>query len=166
MEKLAKRLKLVSHSDSNRHFYRATEQTELEELTANISSANGTIIIAIDGSFVDFEFPDSDNLVARPQYSVVIASQTSSSDSSTILTVQQTCKQIAIQIISKILQDAQAEENGCRYINEKTFTIEGIGPIADNFYGVILSFNMEEGINYQLDSNMWSETDEWDSIKS
>ncbi len=162
MEKLARRLKAVAHTDNDCHFFRATEQTELEELTANISSVHGTIIIAIDGSDISFNNPDSDNLVARPEYMVVVASQTESTDSATIIDAQKKCSEISLQIIAKILQDAQAFQNGCRYVDEKSFNVEGIGPIADNFYGVILSFSLEVGLNFQIDAEMWSETDAWD----
>lgn len=164
-EMLARRLKAISHTDKDCHFFRATEQTELRELEDNITAAKGTILIAIDGVNSNFSWNLSDSLMERPMYSLVIARQTSSTDSETVFAAQKQCKEIALQCIAKLLQDAEKDVRGCMFIDEGSFSIDGFGPIADMFYGVIVSYSFTQGLNYMIDSAMWNETDKWDTLK-
>jgi len=153
-EALARSLKAISHTDHKCQYFEATEQTELEELEQNISNVSGTILIAIDGQVSSYTF-NNDNLIEKPYYSILIARQTKSTDARTITQSQQFCKQLAAQVIAKMLNDACTYKDGCDRIDPNSFTVEGFGPIADLFYGVILSFTMDVGINYELKPDYW-----------
>lgn len=154
-EILARSLKAINHTDQKCKFYRATAQTELQELETNISNASGTILIAINERIVPFDFSNSDSLIKKPVYSLVFAQQTKATDTSTIFKAQEECEVLAMQAISKMLQDAHEYKNGCEYILPESFFIEGFGPIADLFYGVIMSFSLARGVNYQLKPDYW-----------
>lgn len=153
-ETLARGLKAVAHTDNKPQYYEATEQTELHELEQNISSAQGTILIAIDGQMSGFVF-DGDSLIEKPLHSIVIAKQTKSTDAKTITLAQQECKAIIDQVIAKILNDACSYKNNADKIDINTMTTEGFGPIAGVFYGVILTFSLNEGVNYMLKKEFW-----------
>lgn len=153
-EKLARTLKAIGHTDSQRQYYEATDQTELHELEQNISSAQGTILIAIDGQMSGFSF-DADSLIEKPVHSIVIAKQTQSTNAKTITLAQRECKAIMDQVVAKILNDAFIHNDECDKVDVNTMTIEGFGPIAGVFYGVILSFSLNEGVNFMLKSEYW-----------
>jgi hypothetical protein len=153
-EDIASRLKAIGHSATETHFFRATEQTEVQELENNMISAKGFIMIAVDGKNVDFGWkPDS--LIEFPLYSILIVGQVSSSDSDTIFKAQDDCSELAIQVIAKMAQDAEAYNLGAEYIDQETFTLNGFGPIGDLFYGVSLSFIVREGVNFQINKSFW-----------
>lgn len=154
-EMLARSLKEIGHTNSKTKFYRATAQTELQELEQNISNVSGTILIAIDEHISYFDYKDSDSLIEKPIYSIVIAKQTKATDTRTIFAAQENCKALAKQAISKMLRDAHVYVAGCDKIDPASFFIEGFGPIGGLFYGVILSFSLTEGINYELKPEYW-----------
>lgn len=153
-EKLARTLKAIGHTDNQCQYYEATDQTELHELEQNISSAQGTILIAIDGQTSGFSF-DADSLIEKPFYSIVIAKQTQSTNAKTITLAQRECKAIMDQVIAKILNDAFNHHDDCDKVDVNTMTIGGFGPIGSVFYGVILDFSLNEGVNFTLKSEYW-----------
>lgn len=158
-EKICKALKPFSWSQENGSFFRATEQTELQELNENISNAQGLIMIAINPAASAFQFHNSDSLMRRIPYSMVIVNQTSSTDTDSIFNSQSKCENIAIEICSRIMCDARQYRNGCELIDPDSFTIEGIGPIGDNFYGVMLQFEAVQPVIYKPNQNLWKKWD-------
>lgn len=153
-EAIARNLKAIQHTDTDHHFFRAIEQTELSELEQNISSAHGMIMIAIDGSFSSFQH-ESDSLVQRPTYTIVIAEQTKASDTDTVFQAIADSRASMMQVISRMLCDAKNYQHDCDLIDPSTFQLEGFGPIGDLFYGVILSFSLAEGVNFAVNPEMW-----------
>ena len=77
-EKLATQLAPIAHTDHQPRFFRATEQTEMVELNEKINKVKGMIMVAIDGSTLDIKLNNTDSLMERPGYSLVIAKQTKS----------------------------------------------------------------------------------------
>lgn len=156
-ESLARRLKAISHTDEQQHFYRATEAEELTDLNARLSSASGMILVAIDGSNSDFSWKNSDSLMERPQYFFIVARQTTSGDTDTLFAAQVECSAVVRQIISRMVFDHQRYEHGMTYLDESSFTARGIGPIGENFYGIILGFNLDVGLDCRIDKTLWNE---------
>ena len=101
-------------------------------------------MLAVDGKDSGFQFRNSDSLMERPAYSLVIAKQTSSSDSDTVFAAQQECKAVMMQVISRMLNDARDYKHRCDLIDPDSFRIEGFGPIGDLFYGVMLWFALDD----------------------
>ncbi len=150
-ENLAENLKAITKS------YRATEQTELQDLNAQITNAHGTIIIAIDGAESSFTWNDSDSLMEQPIYSIAVVKQTSTGDANTIFSSQKECMEIGKQIIARMFLDADHYKNGLHLLDRKSFLCKGFGPIGDNFYGVLLSYQLDQGINYTINPDYWKE---------
>lgn len=165
-EKLARRIKAVGHTDNDCHFFRATENQSYQEMAANLSSVSGFVMIAIDGKNSGFLWVDSDSLIERPTYSLVILRQTSINDVDQMFESMELCKVIALQCIAKMLQDARQYVDGCHFIDPASFSIDGVGPVADNFFGVIIQFSLLQGIDYMIDPDMWIKTDLWDTLRS
>lgn len=154
-EDLARRLKAIAHADSDCHYFRATEQTELREFEDNLSSAHGMIMIAIDGKDSGFQFRNSDSLMEQPAYIIIIAKQALASDSDTVFAAQEESKAVMMQVISRMLNDARVYKHGCDLVDPDSFRIGGFGPIGDLFYGVILWFSLDEGVNFEIKPEMW-----------
>jgi hypothetical protein len=156
-EMLATRLKPIGHTTNERRFFRATEQDSPEELATRISAAQGTILVAIDGADSSFSMPNSDLLVEKPAYSLLLLSQTESDNTDSIFAAQQSCRQIAKEIIAKMLEDALKYLNGLEFVDGNSFKVGGIGPVGDNFYGVNMSYTFIQGTPYSLTPGMWND---------
>ena len=154
-EMLARKLKPIAHTDDDCHFFRASAQTKMQELLENISSAKGGVLIAVDGKIIDFSWNNSDSLMIKPTYGIVILFPAKSTDANTIFAVQAQATEVALQIIAKMMQDANRYISDCDKIDPESFQIDGFGPMADLFYGVELSFNLDDGLNYELNPDMW-----------
>jgi hypothetical protein len=156
-EQLAAALKPISHTPTRQRFYRATEIEELEDLNARISSASSMMLVAIDGHNSDFRYRNSDSLMQRPQYFFLVLRQTVSGDVDTIFAAQSECEAVAKQIIARIVNDASHSGiNPLQFVDPASFAIRGIGPVGDNFYGVILGFNVDVGMNCEIINDMWN----------
>jgi len=154
-EQLASKLKAIQNGEKDKGFFEATEQEDLPALNERISSASGTILIAVDTGESSFDWQNSDSLMEKPHYAFAIVQQTTSGDVDSIISAQQSCKKIAKEIIAKMLQDAHARKSGLEYLERGSFYIKGFGPVGDNFYGVMLFFFFNQGVNYTLNPDMW-----------
>ena len=61
-EMLARKLKPISHTNTEQHFYRSNDPDDLRELNARLSSACGMILIAVDNKDSDFGYKHSDGI--------------------------------------------------------------------------------------------------------
>lgn len=154
-EKLATQLAPIAHTVHQPRFFRATEQTEMIELNEMITKARGMIMIAIDGATSEFSLNNTDSLMERPGYSLVIAKQTKSTDTNTIFEAQKECKEVMTEVIGRLLQDFNNYKDSCDKIDTSSFQLSGFGPIGDLFYGVILDFYLDEGVSFKLNPSMW-----------
>jgi len=156
-QKLALKLKAIENGEKDKGFFEATEQEDLPSLNERISSASGTILIAVDTGESAFDWQNSDSLMEMPYYAFAIVQQTTSGDVQSIISAQQNCKQIAKEIMAKMLQDSHARKEGLEYLERKSFHIKSFGPVGGNFYGVMLFFFFNRGVNYTLNPEMWKD---------
>lgn len=154
-EKLATQLAPIAHTDHQPRFFRATEQTEMVELNEKINKVKGMIMVAIDGSTLDIKLNNTDSLMERPGYSLVIAKQTKSTDTNTIFEAQNESKAVMKEVIARMLHDYNNYKDNCDKIDTSSFQMSGFGPIGDMFYGVILDFYLDEGASFKINTAMW-----------
>lgn len=154
-EDLARSLKAIAHTDENKSFFRATQQTTLEELRASFSSVRGTIMVAFDSQLIDYTWKNSDSLVEEYTVGILIIQPTSSTDTSSIFNAQRECRKLAKECINKMMTDAYHYRNDCDKIDPSSFEITGMGPVVDTFYGVMLTYKLDYGVSYSLNPDMW-----------
>lgn len=153
-EALAASLKAVAHTPENRKFFTATEEEEFLSVEDSLSSVTGTFLVAIDGSNSDLSY-QPDNMTERPQYFFVILRNTESSGAHTISAAQSHSLRIARQVIARMMQDYTLCRSGLQSLDPDSFVIRGVGPIGDNFYGVLIGFNLLRSFPYTLDPRYW-----------
>ncbi|WP_303071482.1 hypothetical protein [Bacteroides nordii] len=117
-----------------------------------LSCVSGTILIAIDSNESDTTDNRADSLIDRAAYSFVVARNTNSDRTSTIQESVRKCKLIAKQIRNRLFLTPSLQG-----IIDHNTQITGIGPIGDNYYGVILTFYLETPESYFIDPNYWKE---------
>lgn len=151
-EHLARSLTDIAHTDERPRFFTAFGLEDLYNFTDKLSSTNGIILIAVDGCESDSTDNGSDCLTDRLSYSFIIAGSTVNDRPKTIDTAVVKCRAIAKQIRNYLLLQPELKSQ----IDRNT-QITGIGPIGDNYYGVILTFAIEENEQYFLDQTFWKE---------
>lgn len=147
-EALASSLKDISHSPQKKRFFTAFGLEDLINLDDNLSSVNGTILIAVDGQESESEDNGADGLNDKQVYSFIVAKNTITGQPDTINQAAKQCKLICKQIRNKLLTDSSL----AGYVDRNT-QINGIGPIGDNFYGAALTFILNIPEEYFIDSN-------------
>lgn len=144
-EALASALKAISHTSQKKRFFTAFGLEDLISLDDNLSSINGTILIAVDGCESGSEDNEADSLNDKQVYSFIVARNTISGNPETINQTAKQCKSICKQIRNKLLKDI-------KYVDRNT-QINGIGPIGDNFYGTVLTFFVNVPEEFIVDPN-------------
>ncbi len=155
VEKLARSLKAIGHRDSETRFMKFDESVELEELAMHTSSVSGMLLVAIDGHNSDFSLNGADALQDTPQYFIVVLKNCPGGDPDRYYATKQECKSVAEECVKKMLLDRHNEVNGLEHLDTASITCRGVGPIGDNFYGVIVGFTLSNPRSFQLNPEMW-----------
>lgn len=150
---LAKSLKQIWHTESGKRYFHAFGLEDLYELNERISSISGFVLLAVDGSESEIEDNQADALNNTAHYAFIVAGPTQSSDQSSITRTCEQCKAIIYQIIARIRHDLPAFSPD--ELSDNLFKTNGIGPIADNYYGVMVSFAFESPFLTGIDPKFW-----------
>ena len=151
-ELLATHLRDIAHTPKHLRFFTAFGIEDLYDFEDRLSSVSGTILIAIDSNESDTTDYRADSLIDRAAYSFVVARNTNSDRTSTIQEAVRKCKLLAKQIRNRLFLTSSL----LGIIDHDT-QITGIGPIADNFYGVILTFYLNVPESNFIDPKFWKE---------
>jgi hypothetical protein len=162
-EEIARDLLVISHSDTNKHFFTATTFSQLEGLITSLSVAQYPAIIAIDkkdGRFVD---QLSSNLFDVQFYQVLILIPSLDLSSQKRDLVMKTCFSIFRSIISKMTRDKIADSRlpvnqeltGLRNLDRNEIVYNSLGPIFDNLFGVEFSFTLPVQFNTKFEEYEW-----------
>lgn len=151
-ETLARRLKAIAHTDDRPRFFTAFGIEDLYNFDDKLSSVTGTILIAVDGLESDSTDNGFDSINDRRTYSFIVARNTVNDRPATITAAAEQCRILAKQIRNYLFQKTELQG-----LIERSTQITGIGPIGDNFYGVILTFSLSEPEEFYIDATYWEE---------
>ncbi|MRZ44335.1 hypothetical protein GKD90_25590, partial [Parabacteroides goldsteinii] len=65
------------------------------------------------------------------------------------------CKEILMQIVCRMMVDREEERNELQFLEVDSMTMRGVGPMSENFYGVMLGFNLRRPVQYFINESMW-----------
>ena len=154
-EFLARHLAPIRHTDTDCHFLRSDEVEEISDLEARISSIRDYVLVAIDGHNSDFSWINSDNLVNIPQYFIAVLKQSETGNIDAAHKSKADCKEILMQIVCRMMVDREEEQNELQFLEVDSMTMRGVGPMSENFYGVMLGFNLRRPVQYFINESMW-----------
>jgi hypothetical protein len=160
---LSEKLLLVSHSETNKHFFTASSFQQLEGLITSLSIAQYPAIIAVDKRDGRFNDQLSSNLIDVQFYQVMILMPSRNIDSSNRNAVMNTCFSIFKSIVSKMTVDHIADSRipisqeltGLRNFNRNDIVYNSMGPIFDNLFGIDFSFTLSVPYDTKYNSNEW-----------
>ncbi len=154
-EWLARHLAPIKHTDAECHFLRSDEVEEISDLEERISSIRNYVLVAIDGHNSDFSWIRSDNLVNTPQYFIAVLRQSASGNIDALHAAKAECQGILMQVICRMMLDWNEERSGLQFLDVDSMTMRGVGPMGQNFYGVMLGFNLQKPVKFFIDESMW-----------
>ena len=154
-EFLARHLAPIRHTDTDCHFLRSDEVEEISDLEARISSIRDYVLVAIDGHNSDFSWINSDNLVNIPQYFIAVLKQSETGNIDAVHKSKADCEEILMQIVCRMMVDREEERNELQFLEVDSMTMRGVGPMSENFYGVMLGFNLRRPVQYFINESMW-----------
>lgn len=151
---LTLKMKIFEHQ-ADKAFHQSTNSDTLLSISQQLSDIDYAVLVAIDGKDSAFEDNGAEVLIEKPQYFFLLLIPADGDDSLDIMAKQEIAKQNAIQIIAKMMADKAGRKNGLDALLPETFMINSIGPIGLELYGVVLSFNLENNTDYQINNEFW-----------
>lgn len=142
-------------AEKERAFHKATNSDSLGSISERLSSINYPVLVAIDGKDADFADNGAEALLKKPQYFFMLLKPVEGDDNDAILAAQEDMEANALQIQARMMQQSERNEEGLTGLVVDSFSIRGIGPIADGLYGVIIGFNIEYGIGTKINADYW-----------
>lgn len=153
-EMLARHLKVVGHTDERPRFFTAFGLEDLYNFEDKLSSVVGTVLIAVDGQENESSDNGADALSDNDTYSIILARNTQRDKPRTIDEAVAACKVLAKQVRNYLLADPNLS---CHPFIDRNMTINGIGPIGDGFYGVVLTYRIVSYESFTVEPDYWEE---------
>lgn len=153
-ERLARHLKAVGHTDARPRFFTAFGLEGLYNFEDKLSGITGTVMIAVDGQESESSDNGADALADNDTYSIILARNTQRDKPHTIDEAVAACKQLAKQVRNFLLADPDLTYT--QTVDRNT-TINGIGPIADGYYGVVLTYRIVSYHSFEVEPEYWEE---------
>jgi len=161
METVAKQLLAVSHTKNGRKScFRVGGISSMEELLQGMNKANFPAICVVDQPESRLIDRDSSNPLLLNYHYFFVLQHAASLDAASRSSAMKECSGIVSQILARMFRDKLAEyrdplagTTGLKGLNRDSISQKAVGPIADNCFGIWVSFTVtgESGIMYNED---------------
>jgi len=168
MKGIAETLKEIRHNDNSgqKRFFRISSVMNIDEMLQNFTNAGTPCLMVEDNRTGRYQEADSSmSYMDNQSYSFLIIKHCDHFDAESREQVKKDCEAIMKKIISKFKKDKQYDlqhpgetRTGMRDFNMSTIYYQTIGPVGDNYYGMLVQFAMLEPVNKDL----VYDDDDWD----
>jgi hypothetical protein len=136
--------------------FKASSESELQQFLARNTSISGVVLIGVDSLGYSLRNAGNEAIFGVDKYGMMILKR-SSTDENTVQQTHKTCREYAQRIIAYMLQDnrktdreaAEGTKLPYKSLVVTSVTIDLAGPVMDNFYGVIVNFEIQEPFPYK-----------------
>lgn len=156
MRDCALRLKSIQHSASAPRFFRISGLRQLEELLSSLPEASTPALMVennTDGRVGDFSV--SDNFLDIPYHVFYVISKANFNDHEAIENAKKNTKAIGFKILGRMLRDRNSGLHGLIMVDMKSISYQTVGPIGDNCYGTMFSFNIANAAGIKFIAEDW-----------
>lgn len=137
-------LNLAKHLRPVEHCLKATVEEDPEEIEEQLSVLSGCVLYSVDSGVTQGIDTQGNVIVRGNLYQIVILQQTEAGNSDSVFRALDLCKRIGHEILVQLLTDANEWLNGLEGLAANTVTSQSIGPIGNNFHGIVLEYVVEE----------------------
>lgn len=152
----ATRLKEISHSESEKRFFRISDLYNLDEFLFNLPDAKYPAMLVLDdvqGNFADRS--KSDNYVDIKSNTFIVVADAPFNDHDKVEEVKESCKAIGLKIIARMIHEKRNMLNGLIFLDTTSIVYTTVGPIADNVFGVMFSFKLTDQLSTKHNPEDW-----------
>ena len=162
---IAVRLKAIAHTEQKRKFHRVSGIAALEELLHNLTrTTDEGFQLVIEDNLDSRFFENASTLLNEQFYVFYVLKKCRVNDFDSIEKAKDDCRVVAWQIFAQMFRHREidwkaptANANGLRDLRRSSVNISTIGPMADQYWGLMCSFTVADnpGIKYNADD--WTE---------
>lgn len=166
MRGIATTLKSVQHvegDETKKHFFRVSSVASMDELMQNLSGVSGFNLIVENirmGRLID---NTSENILDNQSNVFMLLKQANNTDSDSVEQTKKDCEAEAWKILAKMRLDRRNDhkgdvaKTGLRNMDFSTVYYQTVGPICDNMYGFMVTFNIAPPAAAKLlfNANYW-----------
>lgn len=161
MEDVATNLKAISHSASNKRFFKVSGIDKLEELLMGLTKVKDNILVIednLEGKYGE----NATSLLDNMYYTFYTATWARSDDAAAIAQAKVTAKSLKKKILAKMSRDKRLDQQGVkqdkglRNFDRASVYYRAIGPLANGFYGVMVNFIIAENPELTYNVSDWN----------
>lgn len=168
MKIIAEKLKEIQHDDTatEKKFFRISSVMNIDEMLQNFTTAGSACIMVEDNRTGRYqEANGSMSYMDNQSYSFLILKHCEQFNAESREQVKKDCEAIMKKIISKFKKDKAYDlqhpgetRTGMRDFDLASVFYQTIGPIGDNYYGILVQFSMLKPANADLvyNDNDWT----------
>ena len=138
------------------NIFKASSESELQKFFARNTSVSGVALIGTDSLGYSLRNVGNDAVFGVDEYGLMIVKR-SNSDENSIRETHRSCREFAQRVVAYMLQDNCKTDrdavDGTKLPYQSliitSVSIDLAGPIMDNFFGVIVRFEIQEPFNYK-----------------
>lgn len=160
---VATRMKAIGHTPGSPRFFRASNVMQLQELLQSLAVASYPALVIFDKRDGRFEDQNSNNLVDRQYYQLLILKPAGIEDSDQRQQAIDECFAIIRRIISRMTRDwltanrGLPDVHGLRNLDRGSMYYNSIGPLVDNLFGMELVFTLREPVDTKFNADDWAD---------
>lgn len=161
MRNLAGSSTLITHTESQKRFYRVSGIRSLEEVLTNLLHAEVPAIGVDDGFEGRLLNNRGDSTIDRQYYVFYVFGRIALHDHDQIEEEKRQIKDIAMSFVSKIIADHRSDFNmhtnhGLRHLDISSFSYRTIAPLPDGLIALAVSFVVDSTLNTVPNPEHWT----------
>jgi hypothetical protein len=152
--KLAKALPEIGQ----KKFLKASTPAQLEGLLSNNSSLSGFILIACAKAESKFFESGNEAVFKNNKFEFMVLHPTAQGNSNTIFEAFDNCENLCDRIVSRLFRDAKiGQDIPLQSLIPELIQYDNVGPVADTWYGVLVTFTLRKPHKYTFNKKEWNE---------
>lgn len=156
MREIAEKLKVIQHTNDEKHFHRVNSLIDLDEFLANLRTMKGFQLVALDKLNLRLIDNKSDNLLKKSLFTYYLFRNVLPGDFDSEELIKNELQSVNDKILSKLFKDRWDGENGLKFLDRASVYIDSIGPVATGYYGLMVNFSLIEPKSYIYNPDDWN----------
>lgn len=169
MKIIAEKLKEIQHDDTatEKKFFRISSVANIDEMIQHFTNSGTPCLMVEDNDMGRYmEADGSQSYLDNQSYSFCIMKHCEQMDASDREQIKKDVKAMHKKVISRFKKDKKYDlthpgevRTGMRNFDLASVFYQTIGPVGDNYYGILVQFSMLEPANADLvyDANDWTD---------
>ena len=157
MENIAIKLKDISHSNTDKRFWRVSGISDLEDVLLNIRIYKGMQLVIEDNKEAGFVDRNTDNIIEQPYFSFYVLKKSRVTSMEDRTAAVNACLAATRKILSRMRLNKRHNEYGLQFLDFNSVRYSTVGPLGDNYNGIMCSFMLRDEAELFYNVEDWEE---------